>query len=221
MIRLARLTEDNVGDGSSLGIALLPTKADQRLIYSLTKAFSERINASFFVSPETSIPHLTLFQGIFKKRSEVVWRLEAMDAGNITKVQKVLGFSIWAEKIVFLDFVKTNHLQELHDKLFRSLFPLCMGRSADPQSFEGITAGQQESFERTGYPFSGSEYLPHITLMHLAKNVGDRKALVEQSLKEISRHCSFPKTVTFEQFVVYKVERLGALKQLCFEKRLQ
>lgn len=195
-----------------LGIGLVPYQHDQERIYDLVASIAEKFDLGFQTARGVSIPHLTLFQGVYTDADAVAQTLSTIDLTFLSAAEQVRGLSIWAQKIVFLDFEKSDRLSRAHEMVYRALRPLASGVSADPQNFQGITAGQQQSFASTGYPFSLDEYLPHVTLAHLKKNLKDADDAVVQ-LAQLLAHSGFPQEIQFEKLVAYRVGPLGACKE--------
>ncbi|HEY5713929.1 MAG TPA: hypothetical protein VIT68_01110 [Candidatus Gracilibacteria bacterium] len=196
-----------------LGIGLIPSPDEIKAIYGLSQDLTQSQDLSFFLQPGISIPHLTLFQGKFSDESAVIKALSSIDLSSFTPQQIIKGISVWAQKIVFLDCLKSQDLADLHTQVFKVLFPLCEGTSADPQNFQGITEGQQKAFEATGYPFSREEYLPHFTLAHLSNpQIG--------SPPETLSHSKVLSEVHFTKLVVYRVGDLGACLDFAYEKSI-
>lgn len=198
-----------------LGFGLIPIKEHQDLIYSLAEKLAQRIDLSFYLKSGESIPHLTLFQGRFVSVEEVVKKMETLDFSFLGRNQKLIGLSQWAKKIIFLDCVNNHELQTAHEKVYHALFPMCEGKSADPQNFQDITKGQQKSFNETGYPFSLKEYLPHFTIAHIENPEVDESAQLDKVYQTINL-----RTITFERIVVYIVGELGRCLEFAFEKNL-
>lgn len=194
-----------------LGVGLIPTKRQVDSSYSLARIISSQHTTSFVTTPGISIPHVTLFQGKFKDESSIVEKLKKLDTEYLNVEQQLTGLSVWANNIVFLNCKKRDDLQQLHEAVYESLFPLCEGVSADPQKFDSITAGQQKSLDKTGYPFSGAEYMPHFTIAHLEEKVA------ESELNKLSEKLT---QVRFEKLVIYRVGKKGACTEFIYTKQL-
>lgn len=207
----------------SLGFALVPDRGTQNQIYALANQLADlKIPFSWRLDSERSVPHVSIFQGVFKSEEEVLGKVRQLNVPSEIKAAKVLGLSLWAEKIVFLDIERTDKLQVFHEEVFDGFFPLASGESADPQDFKGITSGQRDSFSRTGYPFSNAEFLPHFTIAHVdLKTIGacEANALIEAG-KSILEAADLSDSITFERFVVFVVGKLGSFKKVLFERKL-
>ena len=201
-----------------LGVGLVPSSRSVDEVYALVTRIGEAAQLGFATAQGVSIPHLTLFQGKYRSEEEVVERVRTIDFSFFPREARVLDISVWAKKIVFLDLERTEGFRRAHEFVFHALFPLCEGKSADPQKFEGITAGQEKSFEETGYPFSLAEYLPHITLAHLGAVPQD--ALREESRLRTAIKDFLPRAVAFEKLVVYRVGPLGSCTDIVWERKL-
>ena len=200
-----------------LGFALVPTTPDQKIIYDLAEQLNLEFDLGFRVTPENAIPHLTGFQGVFSDIDKVIKKLASLDFSFIEKEQTVEGISFWAKKIIFLDYEFNTSLEQFHQLLIQTFEKGIdyEGTSADPQVFEGLTTGQEESFEQTGYPFYGDEFLPHTTLAHLkaAPNTDLRKILAS-----VRKKSTLSESITFTKFVVFEVETLGKSTKVLWER---
>jgi 2'-5' RNA ligase len=193
-----------------LGVGLIPTPAHQYNIYHLVQQLQNTIPLSFATLPAASTPHLTLFQGKYHSQNDVISAVQQLSTIIPTTLTS-LNLGIWAEKIIFLNFKNTPILQQFHEELFQILFPLCEGKSADPQHFQGISPAEQNSFMETGYPFSLHAYSPHVTLAHLSTATNTiRLPILPPELQQVQ----------FEKLVVYRVEELGACKHYIWESKI-
>ncbi|MFA5995928.1 MAG: hypothetical protein WCW27_01585 [Patescibacteria group bacterium] len=192
-----------------LGVGLLPTVSSQNKIYQLVNELKKTIPLAFAAQSDVSISHLTLFQGKFEFEQVVHKVIEQLEAPKNINQLMVKNLSIWAEKIIFLDFYNTAVSQQFHEQIFNILFPICEGKSADPQAFTDISQDEQTSFDKIGYPFSLKAYKPHITLAHIK---------VDQINKPILLPIPDFKIVEFESLVVYKVEELGACREFIYKR---
>jgi hypothetical protein len=173
---------------------------------------------SFALSDDSNlIPHLSIMQGVFRHFERAIASLESLEKSKISPRLEVLDVSIWATKILFLNFKEVDWLKQLHQQAFDLWIPISERVSADPQKFQGITPGQQASFDRTGYPFALDQYLPHITLAHLLGNKDNGATLAVLSDLLSKRNL---RKVELERLVVFKVEPLGACREIVREWRL-
>ncbi|MEK7257587.1 MAG: hypothetical protein AAB316_22720, partial [Bacteroidota bacterium] len=132
------------------------------------------------------------------------------------KRQRITGTSIWAEKILFLDIKKTGELQRAHKLAFELLFPLCLGKSADPHEFLGISAKEKQSYRKTGYPFSLPAFRPHVTLARLRPA---KRGVMPQLSKKARQH--FPNCcIEFSKICIYAVGPHGSCGKILFEQKL-
>ncbi|MEK6909557.1 MAG: hypothetical protein AABW61_00595 [Candidatus Aenigmatarchaeota archaeon] len=203
----------------SLGIGLIPIEEQQDQIYELVDRIKQEFDLTFATERGISIPHLTLFQGVYQDESQVVNTISSTSI-SLPRHQPVKGLTIWAQKILFLDCEKTPDLYQAHNRVFERLFPLCEGKSADPQNFIGITSGQQKSFNETGYPFSLQEYLPHFTLSHLKDPTLYIQPTTQQRLNDLLSISPIRKGIDFEKLIVYRVGLLGACKEFVYQTPL-
>lgn len=199
-----------------LGVGLIPGESQISKIYDLAEKLSTQNDLSFWVKPGISVPHVTLFQGRFKSEEEVIKAIKGIDFSYLNSKQALSGLSVWAQKIIFLDCERSEYLQKAHESVYNALFPLCEGKSADPQQFKGITDGQQRSFDKTGYPFSLEEYLPHFTIAHLRNPEQTEK----HHFREIFEKSSLVDTVVFDRIVLYRVGDLGKCFDFVYERKL-
>ena len=127
---------------------------------------------------------------------------------------KVVDVSVWATKIVFLNFSLSPELRQLHTDVANLWLPKALRSSADPQSFSDISEGQKQSISATGYPFSYEQYLPHITLAHLKDGNGSagKIGLMNDLTKTL-----LPQAIRFERLVAFAVEPLGLCRQIIRE----
>lgn len=203
-----------------LGIGLIPTEEQQEQIYYLVDSLKKEFDLTFATEPGVSIPHLTLFQGVYQDEAQVIDATTSLDLSQVSRYQPIKGVSIWAQKILFLDCERTPSLYHAHLQVFEKLFPLCEGKSADPQNFIDITEDQQRSFNETGYPFSRQEYLPHFTLAHLRDTTLYQNPDTQRQLNRLLEETSLINGVNFERLVVYRVGPLGACKEFAYERTL-
>ncbi len=199
-----------------LGVGLIPVEVSVAQIYNLTQDLSNQYDLSFWIKSGLSIPHVTLFQGIFKSEEEVIKKMENVDISSFNRTQSLLGLSVWAQKILFLDCKKSIDLSDLHKNIYNVLFPLCEKKSADPQKFVNITEGQQKSFDTTGYPFSLNEYLPHFTVAHFVT-----PGLINKfELSNFFEKSNLSKKIVFKKIVLYRVGDLGRCSDFIYEQNL-
>ena len=195
-----------------LGVALIPTAEHQERIYRSVGDLNRLLDFVFCPAPDTSIPHLSLFQGRYRNEKDVVSIIDSMNFSDVSQTQRISGFSFWAEDIFFMDIKRSEDLYRTHNRVFNELFPL-VKISRRPQKISGITEGQRKSLKETGYPFSLKEFYPHITL---AKVKEESKKYLE-SLLPLS---DFAKIV-FDRVIVFRVGDFGACKDVVYEKLLK
>lgn len=206
-----------MSNSSPYGIGLIPSDKDIENFYKLMEVVSNEFDLSFSCKKNISIPHLTIFQGIFSDEKRLILKLNEVNL-NLNNILKISGISIWANKIIFLDFELTKDLHDFHTQVFNSVFPLSDKESADPQSFKDISELEQRMYEETGYPFSLTAYKPHITMAHLATPLKETDA---SRLNSILSESEFEKEIKFKKLVIYKVGKLGRCKDnFFFEKEL-
>jgi len=199
-----------------LGLALLPSPTEQDLIRNFVASLElSGCNFGFALhSHETTYPHISIMQGTFENESEASEKIEQLDLTTVPKLLTVSYLSVWAMKILFLNFVLSESLLKLHTNAFNAWRPIMSNSSADPQDFHGITSGQKESIKTTGYPFSLDEYLPHITIAHFAAPpISD--ALLSKANNVLWD--SLPIMISFEKLVIFKVEPLGLCREFVRE----
>lgn len=201
-----------------LGIGLVPIREDQERIYRLVEELGLHLEVGFKTESGISIPHITLFQGMFENEEEINHIGRDLDLTDLSQEHFPVGISIWAQKILFLNLTKERDLLNLHYEAFARAFPLCAGKPADTQKLEGITREQQRSLDRTGSPFVGDTYLPHFTLAHLAEVPEDFEE-TEEELNKVLETC-IKGPLKFDKLVVYEVGELGACKRIIYERSL-
>lgn len=186
-----------------IGLALFPRQREIEWLRELAAQMETPQQAlSFSIRKRIeAIPHLSLMQGIFDDDRVALEALADLDLESTPPMLKVSGVSIWATKIVFLNFERTNQIQELHNQIADRWLANCKKQSADPQAFNGITEGQRKSFSETGYPFSYKEFIPHITLAHLALPLPNHES--PENVPPL------PVSLTFERLALFRVEPLG------------
>ncbi len=199
-----------------LGVGILPSAASGKKIISIASFAAKKFGAARAVSKSTRLPHLTLFQGVFPNSAEAFERMQRADFSFLGKRQRITGTSIWAEKILFLDIKKTGELQRAHKLAFELLFPLCLGKSADPHEFLGISAKEKQSYRKTGYPFSLPAFRPHVTLARLRPA---KRGVMPQLSKKARQH--FPNCcIEFSKICIYAVGPHGSCGKILFEQKL-
>tara|TARA_Y100000310_G_scaffold345862_1_gene471692 strand:- start:3273 stop:3893 length:621 start_codon:yes stop_codon:yes gene_type:complete len=195
-----------------LGIGLIPR--DQERIYQLVETIDSNFGLGFKTEPGVSIPHITLFQGRFKEEESVNEVVRVLDIADLSLDSVGVGIDIWARKILFLNIDKTKELSRLHYETFARVFPLCAGKPADAQNLVGISLEQRKSLDATGFPFTGSLYLPHFTLAHL--DIVPRGSCLED-LNGISKPY-LAKPFKFDKLVTYEAGKFGACKKVLYER---
>lgn len=210
---------------SGVGLALVPSEKDCQAICALL-AESERsgVDFAFALNTSNSIVHLSLMQATFDDGQTAVELLQFLNIASIPRFLKepmaITDISVWASKIVFLNFALGPELKQLHCDVANLWLPKALRASADPQSFVGISDGQRQSISSTGYPFSYDEYLPHITLGHLKNPLDSVAKTVRISeldkFNELLETC-LPPAIRFEKLVAFEVEPLGLCRQIIRE----
>jgi hypothetical protein len=199
-----------------IGLALIPPQEEQELIRNFVASLElSGCNFGFALhSHASSYPHLSIMQGTFENESEAIEKIAQLDLTTVPSLLTVSYLSVWAMKILFLNFVLPESLLKLHTNAFNAWHPIMSSCSADPQDFHGITSGQRESIKTTGYPFSRNEYIPHITLAHFAA-----PPLSDAMLSKANNVLwdSLPSMITFERLVAFKVEPLGLCREILQE----
>ncbi|MBP9092013.1 hypothetical protein KBI23_13385 [bacterium] len=210
---------------SGVSLALVPSEKDCQAICALL-AESERSGVDFAVALNTSnsIAHLSLMQATFDDGQTAVDLLQFLNIASIPRFLKepmaITDISVWASKIVFLNFALGPALKQLHCDVANLWLPKALRASADPQSFVGISDGQRQSISSTGYPFSYDEYLPHITLGHLKTPLDSVAKTVR--ISELDKfnellETRLPPAIRFEKLVAFEVEPLGLCRQIIRE----
>lgn len=227
---------------SGVGLALVPSEKDCHAICALL-AESERsgVDFAFALHTSNSIVHLSLMQATFDDGQTAVDLLQSVNSltDSYSSPDQIIGsapapargqflrqpiaitdISVWASKIVFLNFALGPELKQLHCDVANLWLSKALKASADPQSFVGISDGQRQSIADTGYPFGYEEYLPHITLGHL-KNPLDSVAKAVRineldKFNELLETC-LPPAIRFEKLVAFEVEPLGLCRQIIRE----
>lgn len=201
----------------ALGLALVPVSEDVERIRHLSNSFEQAgVSFSFALHQDKGlIPHLSIMQGVFADCEAAMAAVERLDKSEIEPSLSVSDLSIWATKILFLNFRKAQWLMRLHQSVFHLWIAVAQRASADPQKFRGITPGQQASFDNTGYPFSLNEYAPHITVGHCSEEGSQSLLLPINSLLSETRL----EEIKFRRLVVFKVEPLGACREIIREWR--
>jgi hypothetical protein len=198
-----------------LGMALVPTDEATRQVQEFVSLLAVNgFKFDFALHTADSIPHLSLMQAVFDSSDLAIDVVANLKLSELDRNFRINDVSIWATRIVFLNFELSEALKRLHVDVFNLWHAIARSGSADPQTFEGITVGQQESFRKTGYPFSLDEYLPHITLAHLKEKNSDSKDVLR--MNELLE-TSLPRTLAFQKLVVFAVEPLGACRKIIKE----
>ena len=209
---------------AGVGLALVPSEKDCQAISSLLcQCESLGVEFAFALNTSNSIAHLSLMQASFDDPQTAIDLLQELDLSALESTAvgqflrqpiKVVDVSVWASKIVFLNFVLSPELSQLHTDVANLWLPKALRSSADPQSFSDISEGQKQSISSTGYPFSYEQYLPHITLAHLNDvNCSSEKiALMNDLIKSL-----LPPAIPFERLVAFAVEPLGLCRQIIQE----
>jgi hypothetical protein len=200
-----------------LGFALLPSAETERAVFDLVTTAKTCRPLSYFLSPGTAVPHVSLWQGRYDPVSlpEIFEFLQSLHPGVIPATQAMRGCSIWAQRILFLDLEKSPALVELQNTLVNHLLPLSLPGSADPQSFRGIDSQQAASLASTGYPFTERRFgafAPHFTIAHLAEPIEspvDRASCIEQ----LASWSHANRTAEFAELCIFRVLPLGRLDE--------
>ncbi|MDP3510095.1 MAG: hypothetical protein Q8T09_19140 [Candidatus Melainabacteria bacterium] len=209
---------------AGVGLALVPSERDCQAISSLLLECESRgVEFAFALNTSNSIAHLSLMQASFEDQQTAVdllqelefQRLESTARGQFLRQPvKVVDVSVWATKIIFLNFSLRPELSQLHTNVANLWLPKALRSSADPQSFSDISEGQKQSISATGYPFSYEQYLPHITLAHLKDGNGsaEKIGLMNDVIKAL-----LPQAIRFERLVAFAVEPLGLCRKIIRE----
>lgn len=230
---------------SGVGLALVPSEKDCQAICSLlAESESSGIDFAFALHTSNSIVHLSLMQATFADAQTAVDLLQSLNFLSdsspalativvpapaqalgqfLRQPMKITDISVWASKIVFLNFALGPELKQLHCDVANLWLPEALRASADPQSFDDISEGQKQSIAITGYPFSYDEYLPHITLGHL-KNPHDSLAQ-NRRINELAKlnellETRLPPAIGFEKLVAFEVEPFGLCRQIIREWKI-
>jgi 2'-5' RNA ligase len=178
-----------------LGMALVPTEEARKQVQEFVSSLAtDGFEFAFALHTANSIPHLSLMQAVFDDPAPAIELFDKLDCSALDLEFRISDISVWATRVIFLNFQLPAELKRLHVAAFNAWHSIACSGSADPQTFVGITAGQQESFRKTGYPFGLDEYLPHITLAHLkeakvgSKEIRRMNRLLEKSFGK--RCCS-------------------------------
>lgn len=208
----------------NLGVALLPESGEQERLYDFTRQIHKKYALSFKMTPQVSVPHVSIFQGHFSCAEWVIEQLKNVELNSVLMNLELSSLSLWARKILFLNLTPNVVLSQLHDTVFQQLFikPYCSGLSADPQIFQNITEGQRESFFKTGYPFSQKEYLPHFTVAHLNRDkVSDSEKVIDNHLNHLFKdYFGNLKQIIFTKLIVFSVGDLGCCQDIIFEAKI-
>ena len=209
---------------AGVGLALVPSDRDCQAISSLLSECESRgVEFAFALNTSNSIAHLSLMQASFADQQTAIDLLQELDFQALESTargqflrqpMKVVDVSVWATKIVFLNFSHNPELRQLHTDVANLWLPKALRSSADPQSFSDISEGQKQSISATGYPFSYEQYLPHITLAHLKDGYGsaEKIGLMNDLIKT-----RLPEAFRFERLVAFAVEPLGLCRQIIRE----
>ncbi len=199
-------------------MALVPTEAARIQVQEFVSALAaDGFAFTFALHTADSIPHLSLMQAVFANPAPAIEFIDKLDFSALDKQFQISEISVWATRIVFLNFTLPPQLKRLHVQTFNAWQSIACSGSADPQAFEGITLGQQESFRTTGYPFSLDQYLPHITLAHLQDKDIDGNVVAKMNAL---REKSMPRVLSFQKLVVFAVEPLGICRKIIKERTL-
>lgn len=196
--------------GTPLGIALFPAKESQLKVGKIVEKLLEIDGFSSQLDPKeakASKPHLTLFQGNFFRKTLAKKAFNLLGLGHCFS-EGVLGTTVWAERIIFLEFVRSKRLTNAHSEAFELFFPLSSGKPADSQNFSGISKSEEESIRKTGYPFSNRAFRPHITLGTL------------DCVKFPFTSINCPKRIIFDRLALHTVGPGGTVKEIICEKFL-
>lgn len=212
---------------AGVGLALVPSEKDCQAISSLLcECESRGVQFAFALNTSNSIAHLSLMQASFDDQQTAIDLLQELDfqvleytarGQFLRQPMKVVDVSVWATKIVFLNFSLRPELRQLHTDVANLWLPKALRSSADPQSFSDVSEGQKQSISTTGYPFSYEQYLPHITLAHLKDGNGsaEKIGLMNDLTKTL-----LPPVIRFERLVAFAVEPLGLCRQIIREWRI-
>ncbi len=161
---------------------------------------------------------MTLFQGRFEDKNIAIIKnlISEIDFSGL-KSQKLINISRWGEWI-FLNFKKGQNLIKTHSKIVARLLPFRRGKAIDFLNKEYMTKAQIESFESTGYQFSGKEFMPHITIFSIPnyKEFDDLNLdVINAKLKKCMNQ-----NLGFEKAVIYTTGPGGSCKNTIFERKL-
>ena len=197
-----------------LGVAILPDSNSSDYILSVVEII-KKLNIPYLKWNEKNTPHMTLFQGKIKESPVVINEINKIQVDSSLRVQKVMGFNVWAYEWLFLEFEKSPRLVELHNSIVDSLLKHRIGNAVDFLDEEAMTSGQKKSFSETGYQFTYEEFNPHITLFQLIPKQKDNVALTKRLNREIK-----VQNITFNKLVVYRTGPGGACTDILLDRGL-
>jgi len=192
----------------SLGVGLIPSKESQLKLNELAKGIYD-LNKENLIHNSSNTPHLTLFQGRFDSADKVIEIVKKLKITNLSlqKVEKLLIWGNW----LFLNLDLTKGISEAHNNLAEQLIPLRFGKAIDFLDESYMSEGQIKSFNETGYQFSRTEFIPHITLLSLKERSMEINNLEETIL---------PPVVEFSKIIIYVTGEGGACTEVLLEIKL-
>ena len=210
------ISEGKFMNKNPLGVALIPDQVGIDYLCELNQAINKRYPSEFILRNQGKlIPHVSLFQGQYSREVILALEREMLSLKNLIHlpiVVRVVGMSVWATKIFFLDLDKDDQLLKLHRHIFEkfnSLRDVSSG-SADPQVFVDITDQERESYQKYGYPFALKAFRPHFTLGRSELMDGKEKTFVG----ELSKKLSPPAYFNFNELVLFEVGKFGRLESV-------
>lgn len=187
---------------ATLFLGLEPDVALARLVLE----YKERVHA--LVGPQTFLdhaPHLTLYLAAFGDVAAVLTAAEALAASTAPIAVRVEGWHVfWADQltgshtlVLKLDAAAVVSLRALQARAIGILAPLraaAESASRYDDRREYLSPNEQASIDRTGFPYTGEHWHPHVTIASIAAD--DWPAIARELLTESPRLAAMVPTLT-------------------------
>lgn len=196
-------------------IALEPEERLHNLILKAKKIVSETVGSQKYLQDP---PHLTLQVGSFADMEKVEATLQRvaqavsidsihLNGWHVFHDDPLTGGHTVVTNISDEDQIKLRNIQSLVLQATRPLLNIepCIQRYS--ASWEKLSPVQRASTEAWGFPFTGADWHPHVTVASIAR---DHWSLVWDALEKLSPHGAF----SFPKMSLYQLDDKQAAEKI-------
>lgn len=204
-----------------LGVALLPTMLDTEVAVKAQAKLREfaKVDLQPRLSYEGNLPHVTLWQGPLMRTtraSTLLSELHATTGIGSTIVLLAAGVRHQPRGWIFLMLERPLRLIEVQDAVLRHLVPNIDVAAIDTsRDMSTYSQSQRESYNRYGYRYVGSDFMPHLTLGRTDEATAERVSSVYGELPESMQHWRF------DRLSLYRMGEDGAHAETLAVRQLE